>query len=112
MHPRVLHRLNETLSARLEHIETLRFRTLELMTGVRHRVDYLERTFGLPLDECRAECDRVLCQIEGLGNSGLPTQAAIEALVQRIIRISAMVSAIDSAGFSRRSRDDGAPGAS
>lgn len=106
IHPRVLHRLSDTLSSRLKDIETSRRQVQELMTGVRSRIDYLENTFGLPLDECRAECDWVLGRVDELGTltlPTLPTQEEIEALLQRVIRLFAMISTIDSAGFSRRS---------
>ncbi|MBM3538713.1 MAG: hypothetical protein FJX55_12875 [Alphaproteobacteria bacterium] len=98
IHPRVLHRLTDTLSARLKDFETSRRRARELMAEVRDRIGYLERTFGLPLDECRVECDSVLSWLE---KPGAPTQGEVDAQIQRVIRLSAMVGAIDSAGFSR-----------
>ncbi len=111
VHPRFLNRLAETLSSRLQDIETLRHKARDLMTGMRDRLDYLEKTFGLPLDDCRRECDIVLRRIEAIGEPSLPTAEEIEALVQQVIRLSAMISTIGSAGFGRRSRDDGHGGA-
>ena len=106
IHPRVLHRLTETLSARLKDFETSRRRARELMTEVRGRIGYLERTFGLPLDECRAECDSVL---RWLGGLDVPTQAEADEMIQRVIRLSAMVGVIDTAGFSRLQGDNAPP---
>lgn len=111
MHPRIQDRLNETLAARLKDIDAARRRVRELMTDVRRRIDYLESAFGLPLDECRTECDDVLRQIEELGSPILPTQEEIEALIQKVIRLSAKIGSIDSACFRLLPRDDGAPGA-
>lgn len=72
------------------------------MAGIRERVDYLEKKFGLPLDECRRECDVVLRRVDGIGETSLPTPEEIESLIGQIERLSAMVSAVGSAGFSRR----------
>ena len=102
--PRFLHRLSDTLSTRLKDIEASRDRARRLLSDVRGRIDHLERTYGLPLEECQGECDRLLQRIGELGGPTLPTQEDIEVLVQQVVRLSAMISSIDSAGFSRKLR--------
>ena len=107
IHPRILGRLGDTLSAHLRDIESLRCKVRALMTQVRGRIDCLETTFGLPLEECRSECDGVLESIDTLVGPTLPAKEEIDALIERVVRLSAMVSSIDRAGFTCRSRRDG-----
>jgi hypothetical protein len=102
--PRFLDRLSDTLSSRLKDIEVSRRKARRLLTEVRDRIDHLKKIYGLPLDECRSECDRLLWRIDELGGPTFPTQEEIEILVQQVVRLSAMISMIDRARFSRKPR--------
>ncbi len=94
-HPRMLVRLEETLAHRLQQFESERGRTRRIIEGILDGVVRLEAVYGLPMTDCRGECDEALRDLDALDVHAQDGAAEIERLLQRLARIASLLDGLD-----------------